>query len=210
MSTRRPGAADLLVVSVGGAAGALLRLGIDTAAPGSLFPWPTLVINVVGAFALGVLPALPVVRRSRAVALALGPGLLGGFTTVSAWAGQVRALAADGHLALAGPFRDDGREAAVVGEGPVAANAQGVLFLHSAAGCTRHPARSVCCLGRVGYRHRCLVSMACFSWFFTSLETPRRNRQRPGVFVIVWQCKPTCRDRRTAQKMSGNPYKTES
>ena len=102
MSTRRPGAADLLVVSVGGAAGALLRLGIDTAAPGSLFPWPTLVINVVGAFALGVLPALPVVRRSRAVALALGPGLLGGFTTVSAWAGQVRALAADGHLALAG------------------------------------------------------------------------------------------------------------
>ena len=102
MTTRRPGAADLLVVSLGGAAGALLRFGIDTAAPDSLFPWPTLGINVVGAFVLGVLPALAVVRRSRIVALALGPGLLGGFTTVSAWAGQVRGLADDGHVALAG------------------------------------------------------------------------------------------------------------
>ena len=102
MTTRRPGAADLLVVSLGGATGALLRFGIDTAAPDSLFPWPTLGINVVGAFVLGVLPALAVVRRSRTVALALGPGLLGGFTTVSAWAGQVRGLADDGHVGLAG------------------------------------------------------------------------------------------------------------
>ena len=102
MSARRPGATDLLVVSAGGAAGALLRFGIDTAAPDQVFPWPTLAINVVGAFVLGVLPALAVVRRSRTVALALGPGLLGGFTTVSAWAGQVRGLAADGHPGLAG------------------------------------------------------------------------------------------------------------
>ncbi len=102
MSTRRSGAADLLVVSIGGAAGAVLRFGIDTAAPDSLFPWPTLGINVVGAFVLGVLPALAVVRRSRTAALALGPGLLGGFTTVSAWAGQVRGLADGGHVGLAG------------------------------------------------------------------------------------------------------------
>ena len=102
MSTRRTGAADLLIVSVGGAAGALLRFGIDTAAPDAVFPWPTLGINVVGAFVLGVLPALAVVRRSRTVALALGPGLLGGFTTVSAWAGQVRGLADDGRVGLAG------------------------------------------------------------------------------------------------------------
>lgn len=102
MSARRTGATDLVVVSIGGAAGALLRFGIDTAAPDSLFPWPTLAINVVGAFVLGVLPALAAVRRSRTVALALGPGVLGGFTTVSAWAGQVRQLADDGHVALAG------------------------------------------------------------------------------------------------------------
>jgi CrcB protein len=102
VSARRSGATDLVVVSAGGAAGALLRLAIDTAAPDALFPWPTLAINVVGAFVLGLLPALGVVRRSRTVALALGPGVLGGFTTVSAWAGQVRGLADDGHTGLAG------------------------------------------------------------------------------------------------------------
>lgn len=102
MSARHTGAAGLVVVAVGGAVGALLRLGVDTAAPDSLFPWPTLAINVVGAFVLGVLPALAVVRRSRTVALLVGPGVLGGFTTVSAWAGQVRRLADDGHAGLAG------------------------------------------------------------------------------------------------------------
>ncbi|MBL0747070.1 fluoride efflux transporter FluC [Nocardioides baculatus] len=102
MSARRTGAAGLVVVAVGGAVGALLRLGVDTAAPDSLFPWPTLAINVVGAFVLGMLPALAVVRRSRTVALFVGPGVLGGFTTVSAWAGQVRRLADDGHAGLAG------------------------------------------------------------------------------------------------------------
>ena len=36
--------------------------------------------------------------------LALGPGVLGGFTTVSAWAGQVRGLADAGHTGLAGLY----------------------------------------------------------------------------------------------------------
>ncbi len=102
MSDRALRASDLLLVAAGGGAGALLRWSIDTAAPDSLFPWPTLAINVVGAFVLAVLPAVAVVRRSRRVALAVGPGLLGGFTTVSAWAGQVRELADAGHVDLAG------------------------------------------------------------------------------------------------------------
>jgi fluoride exporter len=95
---------DLLLVAAGGALGAVLRWAIDTAAPDTLVPWPTLAINVVGAFALGALPALAAVRRSHRVAAALGPGVLGGFTTVSAWAGQVRDLADDGHVALAGGY----------------------------------------------------------------------------------------------------------
>jgi fluoride exporter len=95
---------DLLVVAAGGALGAVLRWTIDTAAPDTLVPWPTLVINVVGAFALGALPALAAVRRSPRVAAALGPGVLGGFTTVSAWAGQVRQLADDGHVTVAGGY----------------------------------------------------------------------------------------------------------
>lgn len=102
MSARALRGTDLLLVAAGGAVGAVLRYAVDTAAPDSLLPWPTLAINVVGAFALGLLPALAVVRRSRRVALAVGPGLLGGFTTVSAWAGQIRHLADSGHVDLAG------------------------------------------------------------------------------------------------------------
>lgn len=104
MSTRSLRATDLLLVAAGGALGAVLRLAVDTAAPDTLFPWPTLAINVAGAFALGLLPALAVVRRSHRVAATLGPGLLGGFTTVSAWAGQVRQLADTGHTAMAGGY----------------------------------------------------------------------------------------------------------
>lgn len=104
MTNRALRPTDLLLVSAGGAAGALLRWSIDTAAPDTLFPWPTLGINVVGAFMLAMLPALAVVRRSRRVALAVGPGLLGGFTTVSAWAGQVRDLADSGQVGVAGLY----------------------------------------------------------------------------------------------------------
>jgi len=102
VSPRPLRAADLLLVAAGGAAGAAARHGIDVAAGDTLFPWATLAINVVGAFALGVLPAFAAVGRSHRWSLLLGPGLLGGFTTVSAWAGQVRELAATGHAPLAG------------------------------------------------------------------------------------------------------------
>lgn len=104
MTSRGLRGTDLLLVAAGGAAGAVLRHALDTVAPDTLLPWPTLVVNVVGALALGLLPALAVVRRSHGVAAALGPGLLGGFTTVSAWAGQVRELAGSGHAGLAGTY----------------------------------------------------------------------------------------------------------
>lgn len=104
MSASRLRSVDLLLVAAGGAVGALARVGIDTADPDSLFPWPTLAINVVGAFLLGLLPVLAVVRHSRRVAIAIGPGVLGGFTTVSAWAGGVRELADAGHVGLAGLY----------------------------------------------------------------------------------------------------------
>lgn len=104
MSSPALGTPDLLLVAAGGAVGAVLRWAVDTTAPDTLFPWATLAINVVGAAALGLLPALDVVRRSRRVALTVGPGVLGGFTTVSAWAGQVRDLADSGEVGLAGLY----------------------------------------------------------------------------------------------------------
>lgn len=96
-----PHAGDLALVAVGTAAGALARWAAvpqDT----TTAPWVTLGVNVVGCFLLSVLPAVPAVRRSRRAALVLGPGVLGGFTTVSAWAGQVTGLAGGGEHALAG------------------------------------------------------------------------------------------------------------
>lgn len=104
MSSRTLRATDLLLVAAGGAAGAVLRWAVEAAAPATLFPWPTLGINVVGAFLLALLPALTLVRRSRRVALTVGPGALGGFTTVSAWAGELRALADSGHVGVAGLY----------------------------------------------------------------------------------------------------------
>ena len=52
---------------------------------GTSFPWHTLVINVSGAFLLGVLMAVSAERSlvSPTMRLVLGVGVLGGFTTFS-------------------------------------------------------------------------------------------------------------------------------
>lgn len=83
--------------AVGGAVGGVLRwTGGEVFADGAGFPATTFAINVVGSFLLALLPALPAVRRSRTAAVALGPGVLGGFTTLSAASEQTRALLASG------------------------------------------------------------------------------------------------------------------
>jgi CrcB protein len=92
-------------VAVGGAAGAVLRHLLGEAFAPSGFPWVTFAINVSGSFLLALLPALlshPAVGRRRpALAAALGPGLLGGYTTLSAYSEESRALLADGDLLVA-------------------------------------------------------------------------------------------------------------
>ncbi|MFI6043995.1 fluoride efflux transporter CrcB [Nocardia sp. NPDC051321] len=86
----------LAVIAVGGALGALARYGLTLAwpAPAGGFPWAVFTINVAGSFLLGVLmvviteirPAHPLVRPF------LGVGMLGGFTTFSTYAEDIRAL----------------------------------------------------------------------------------------------------------------------
>jgi CrcB protein len=79
--------AHLIAVFLGGIVGSALRLGVDLAIPHSdaQFPLSTLVINVIGSFALGVLTGGLFRRRaSSLVRAAVGPGLLGSFTTFSA------------------------------------------------------------------------------------------------------------------------------
>lgn len=92
-------------VAVGGAVGAVLRWSLGELVPdGSGFPWTTFAINVTGAFLLALLPGLAAVRRSRALTVTLGPGLLGGYTTLSAYSEQTRALLAEGHVAVAAAY----------------------------------------------------------------------------------------------------------
>jgi fluoride exporter len=93
------------VVAAGGVLGALLRWSFGEVVPdGAGFPWTTFAINVVGSFALALLPAIAAVRDRPLAAVALGPGLLGGFTTLSAYAEQGRGLLADGRPALAAAY----------------------------------------------------------------------------------------------------------
>lgn len=93
---RGPAPAAVAAVAAGGALGCVLRAVVGEAFPAGPadFPWGIFVVNLVGAAALAALPALGAVRRSSVLAAGLGPGLLGGFTTLSAVSDQTRALLA--------------------------------------------------------------------------------------------------------------------
>lgn len=96
----------LPAVAAGGAVGGLGRWGVGEAVavePGA-FPWTTFVVNVVGSALLALLPALSVVRRRPVLVAFLGPGVLGGFTTLSAYSEEGRALLADGRTATAAAY----------------------------------------------------------------------------------------------------------
>lgn len=102
----RQGALALLVAA-GGAVGSLGRYGLAQAMPPQ-HGWPvgTLTANLVGAFLLGVLlevlgrrgPETPGVQQVR---LALGTGVLGGFTTFSSLALETERLLAAGSAGTA-------------------------------------------------------------------------------------------------------------
>lgn len=73
----------LVLVGVAGAAGALCRLGVGNLVGERSWPVATVVVNVTGAFALGLLLAWATTRWSPVVVGALGLGFLGSFTTFS-------------------------------------------------------------------------------------------------------------------------------
>jgi len=80
-----------LLVFLGGGLGAAARHGVNRAALavlGPAFPWGTLIVNIVGSLAMGLLigslAAAPA-GASQNLRLFLATGLLGGFTTFSAF-----------------------------------------------------------------------------------------------------------------------------
>lgn len=95
----------LVVIGAGGALGSLARWGIGELlpSPGGTFPWATFVENVSGGFALGVLMVfvLDVWPPHRYLHPFLGVGLLGGYTTFSAYMLESRHLLVEGHVMTA-------------------------------------------------------------------------------------------------------------
>ncbi len=81
---------SVLLVFLGGGLGSALRYGAGLAAVqlfGAAFPWGTLIVNVSGCFIMGLLArSLPLAEAGIAdYRLLLMTGLLGGFTTFSAF-----------------------------------------------------------------------------------------------------------------------------
>jgi CrcB protein len=95
-------------VALGGAIGSVARFGCGSVAArlaGSAFPWGTLLVNVAGSLAIGVLAGL-VTADGRALVSGdarafLMVGVLGGFTTFSSFSLETLELARDGAWAAA-------------------------------------------------------------------------------------------------------------
>lgn len=93
-----------MAVFIGGGLGSLARWGLSAVsnrALGQPGPWGTLVVNVIGCFAIGLLvPWL--LRQSKPTNLEalLVTGVLGGFTTFSAFAFQSADLYGTGQVRL--------------------------------------------------------------------------------------------------------------
>ncbi|HSO65110.1 MAG TPA: CrcB family protein [Ornithinibacter sp.] len=94
----------LAVVALGGVIGSLGRYAVGALLPhvAGEFPWATLVVNVSGAFAMGLLVAFLVDRPGihRLARPFLGVGVLGGWTTFSALAVDVVQLGAADEVTL--------------------------------------------------------------------------------------------------------------
>lgn len=78
---------SFFLVTLGGAMGAAARYGVSlavAAGAGGRWPWATLAVNILGGFAMGVLVGAAR-GEHKELQLLLGTGVLGGFTTFSAF-----------------------------------------------------------------------------------------------------------------------------
>lgn len=96
--------APIIAVALGGGAGSVLRYLVGRATVGAGFEhqFATAGVNVIGALALGFLTGwLATSDASDSMKLGLTTGLLGGFTTFSAFMVESSVLAQDGRLGAA-------------------------------------------------------------------------------------------------------------
>jgi CrcB protein len=96
----------IVAIAIAGALGALARYGVDGLVSRRLpaaFPWGTFVVNISGAFVLGLLMTLMTEQLTTAPWLrsALTIGLLGAYTTFSTLSYETYRLLEDGAVGLA-------------------------------------------------------------------------------------------------------------
>ncbi len=104
----RPMPITLVTIALGGALGAVLRYLSVTAALrllGPAFPWGTLFVNVAGSLVMGLTAALILEKTGAGrLQLFLMTGVLGGFTTFSAFSLDALALIERGKLAASAAY----------------------------------------------------------------------------------------------------------
>ena len=101
----------LLLVALGGALGSMARYGVGLGAarlfPASTWPWGTLTVNVVGGLAMGLLVGWMGLRAGagpESVRVFAAVGVLGGFTTFSAFSLETALMIERREYGLAGAY----------------------------------------------------------------------------------------------------------
>ena len=100
-----------LIVAAGGALGAVARYGVGGWAqrlfPAAQWPWATLTVNVVGGLLMGLLAGWLAFRggaHGESIRLFAAVGVLGGFTTFSAFSLEAALMIERRQLAMAGGY----------------------------------------------------------------------------------------------------------
>ncbi|WP_444461156.1 fluoride efflux transporter CrcB [Rhodobacter capsulatus] len=97
----------LLFVALGGALGSALRYLVNITLPrlvGHGFPYATMTVNVLGSFAMGVLVVVLAMKGGTRFAPFLMTGILGGFTTFSAFSLDAAKLVETGEIGSAAVY----------------------------------------------------------------------------------------------------------
>ena len=95
-------------IAIGGMLGAMARFGVSNAVAGSwgsALPYGTLVVNLTGSFAIGLLLTVLLDRVADPLwRLLLVTGFLGGYTTFSAYSNELVGLIVSGRVTWAAAY----------------------------------------------------------------------------------------------------------